>query len=180
MCTRTLDGERVEFGTSGYTKDHVFVLYDRATESIWWPLSDDTLDAVAGRRRGESIAFLEEPAPEPLSEWLASHPDSTVLLPTEQDAETIDWMRNGPYLGVELAESDEGLAIAAVLAGTAAEEAGLLAGDVFVSLGGHAVPDREALGEALAGFRAEETTVVVVERAGTELAAEVTFGRRAP
>ena len=71
----------MEFGTSGYTMDRVFVLYDRRTDSIWYPLSDETLDAVGGARKGESIAILDEPAPQPLYEWLDTYPDSTILLP---------------------------------------------------------------------------------------------------
>ena len=81
MCTRDLAGTTTEFGTSGYTLDQVFVLYDRDSDSIWYPLGDGTLDAVGGRRRGESLEILDEPAPLPLGSWLAEHPDSTVLLP---------------------------------------------------------------------------------------------------
>ena len=65
--------------------EHVFVLYDRLTHSVWYPGEDATLDAVGGSRLGESIPFLDEPAPVTLGEWLEQHPDSTVLLPTEED-----------------------------------------------------------------------------------------------
>ena len=40
MCTRDFDGEPVQFGTTGYTMDRIFVLYDRASDSIWYPLGD--------------------------------------------------------------------------------------------------------------------------------------------
>ena len=66
MCTRQIDGRAVEFGTTGYTMNHVFVLYDRSSDSIWYPLDDGTVDAVAGARRGSSIPILDEPAPTPL------------------------------------------------------------------------------------------------------------------
>ena len=65
--------------------DNVFVLYDRATQSVWYPGEDGTLQAVGGIRRGTSIPFLDEPAPVTLAAWLKLHPESTVLLPSEDD-----------------------------------------------------------------------------------------------
>ena len=85
-----MDGEAVEFGTSGYTMDEVFVLYDRDSESIWYPLNAQTIDAVGGARQGQAIEILAEPEPMPLRDWLVMHPGSTVLLPTEQD---VEWLR---------------------------------------------------------------------------------------
>lgn len=72
----------MEFGTSGYTMDNVFVLYDRLTDSLWYPLGDGTMDAVAGQLKGTSIPLLDEPSPLRLEEWLKQHPDSKVLLPS--------------------------------------------------------------------------------------------------
>lgn len=89
MCTRELNGGTVEFGTSGYTMDQVFVLYDRDSDSIWYPQTATTLDAVGGVRKGESIDILDEPAPQTLGVWMAAHPNTTVLLPTEKDIERL-------------------------------------------------------------------------------------------
>ena len=89
MCTREVGGETVEFGTSGYTHNSVFVLYDRTTRSVWHPMTAHTLDAVSGARQGDSLQLLAEPAPTPLSEWVALHPATTVLLPSEDDAAVI-------------------------------------------------------------------------------------------
>jgi hypothetical protein len=80
VCTREIDGRAVEFGTSGYTMDRIFVLYDRDTESVWYPLGDGTFDAVAGERNGLAIPFLAEPAPTPLGTWLEEHPETVILL----------------------------------------------------------------------------------------------------
>lgn len=82
VYSRELDGEKLEFGTSGYTMDNVFVLYDRMTDSIWYPLGDGAMDAVAGELKGTSIPLLAEPSPLRLGDWLEQHPDSKVLLPT--------------------------------------------------------------------------------------------------
>lgn len=88
-----MDGEAVEFGTSGYTMDQVFVLYDRRTESVWYPLSAETLDAVSGTKRGEAIAILDEPAPVVLRDWVIEYPATRVLLPSEEDGERMRrWM----------------------------------------------------------------------------------------
>lgn len=71
----------MKFGTSGYTMDNVFVLYDRLTDSVWYPLGNGTMDAVAGVLKGTSIPLLAEPSPVRLEDWLKVHPDSKVLLP---------------------------------------------------------------------------------------------------
>ena len=59
----------MEFGTSGYTMDNIFVLYDRASDSVWYPQGNE-LAAVAGKRKGSSIPFVDEPAPVSLAERL--------------------------------------------------------------------------------------------------------------
>ena len=82
VYSRELDGEILEFGTSGYTMDNVFVLYDRMTDSVLYPLGNGTMDAVAGQRKGTSIPLLAEPSPLRLEDWLKQHPDSKVLLPS--------------------------------------------------------------------------------------------------
>ena len=173
-----MDGQAVEFGTSGYTKDHVFVLYDRASESIWYPLSDQTLDAVAGSRNGESIEILDEPAPVALSDWLADHPESSVLLPSEEDAERLERFRNAPYMGVQLAQSDAGLEITSVEADTPAEVAGLAAGDVFVSIDEALVSDQMTLMEALGDKLAGDPISIVVLRGEDQVQIDLTLGHR--
>ena len=39
--------------------DNVFVLYDRATQSVWYP-GENALEAVSGSLKGSSIEFLDE------------------------------------------------------------------------------------------------------------------------
>lgn len=82
VYSRELDGQEMEFGTSGYTMDGVFVLYDRMTYSLWYPLGGGTMDAVAGELKGTSIPLLAAPTPMRLEVWLAQYPNSKVLLPT--------------------------------------------------------------------------------------------------
>jgi len=84
VSDRRIDGEEIEFGTSGYTLNNVFVLYDRKTDSVWYPLEDDAFDAVAGPLQGMEIEFLAEPEVMRLREWRKKHPDTLVLLPPKR------------------------------------------------------------------------------------------------
>jgi len=47
-----------EFGVSGYVYKDVFIIYDRRTESLWYPLDDEKWTAISGPRKGESISFI--------------------------------------------------------------------------------------------------------------------------
>jgi hypothetical protein len=87
---RELDGEPVNFGTTGYTNNNVFVLYDRKTDSVWYPLSNHTLDAVSGPKRGEKIEFIEKPPLMTLRKWQSKHPDTLVMLPPPQSKTVTD------------------------------------------------------------------------------------------
>ncbi len=69
-----------EFGVSGYVYENVFLIYDRRTESLWWPLDDDKWTAISGPRKGQTIPFIEKPAPVSLGKWRVKHPDTKVLL----------------------------------------------------------------------------------------------------
>jgi predicted metalloprotease with PDZ domain len=154
--------------------DHVFVLYDRDSDSVWYPLGERTFDAVSGSRQGESIPFLDKPSPQPLADWLAAYPDSTILLPTEDDVR----MLNRPYLGVSLEDGPEGLLIGEVVEGAPAETAGLRAADVIVSVDGHGIDERKDLFEAMSELNPGDVVDVIVRRDGSETTVPVTLGKR--
>ncbi len=82
VYSRETDGKEIHFGTSGYTMDRTFVLFDRESDSIWYPGKGGTLNAVSGPRKGDSIRPVAESKIVRLSEWLEKHPDSKILLPT--------------------------------------------------------------------------------------------------
>jgi hypothetical protein len=69
-----------EFGVSGYVYKDVFLIFDRKTESLWYPLDESGWTAIGGPRKGETIPFLSKPAPVALGEWRKEHPDTRVLL----------------------------------------------------------------------------------------------------
>ena len=144
--------------------EHVFVLYDRATQSVWYPGEDQTLQAVGGIRKGMSIPFLDEPAPVTLGAWLEQHPESTVLLPSEADYE--DWQR--ARLGVGIARAEGGIRVTRVAEDSAAATAGLQVDDVMLRIAGSPVTNRDELRAVLSEYRVGDTIEVEIERAGEE------------
>ncbi len=84
---REHDGEAFEFGVSGYVYRNTFILYDRPTKSLWYPLDDEKWTAISGPRRGDVIPFIEEPGVVTLGEWRKEHPRTTVLLGDRRDFE---------------------------------------------------------------------------------------------
>ncbi len=80
MYGRELDGVVTTFGTTSYAYNDVFLLYDRATKSVWYPLSEGAFDAVGGPMRGRQILYLDSPPVAKLRDWLAQHPDWLVLI----------------------------------------------------------------------------------------------------
>lgn len=86
--SRENNGEIDQFGVSGYVHKNVFLIFDRKTESLWWPLDDTKWTAISGPRKGETLPFIEEPPVLPLGEWLKKHPDSLVLLGSKAEVES--------------------------------------------------------------------------------------------
>lgn len=60
--------------------NNVFVLYDRATNSIWYPTSNDHLEGTSGKLKGQQIQFLARPEPVALKKWREEFPETSVLL----------------------------------------------------------------------------------------------------
>lgn len=80
---RELNGEVTTFGTTGYTYKNTFLLYDRKTESMWYPYKSKEMNALSGESSGSALPFLAEPDPVPLAEWRELHPKSLVLIGSE-------------------------------------------------------------------------------------------------
>lgn len=172
MCSRDIAGETHTFGTTGYTMDRIFVLYDRNSDSIWYPLGEGTFDAVAGDKKGTQVPFVSEPDPILLKEWVVDHPETLVLMPTKEDLAR----RNRGFLGVQL-ESD-GVTVTSTMEDSGAAKAGILAGDRIVRIGEHDIEDRGDLQRALSGTMAGDELKVRVERDGEMRDLPVTLGRR--
>jgi predicted metalloprotease with PDZ domain len=154
--------------------ENIFVLYDRATDSIWYPGETETMNAVAGSRKGAQIDILDEPAPVPLGEWLSANPDSLVLLPSAEDLAA----RNRAYLGVRSENDDDAVRITSVGEETPAAKAGVLVGDLLFGINEHLITSREELRATLSEFTAGDTATLVVERGEETLELEIQFERR--
>lgn len=89
MYGREVDGKVTTFGTTGYTYKNVFLLYDRSTQTVWYPLGEAGLDGIGGPRQSDHIEFIEKPKIVSLGEWRRSHPETLVLLEDESAVDGI-------------------------------------------------------------------------------------------
>lgn len=80
----------LSFGVSGLVWRSGFLMYDRASESLW---SQMLGRAIAGKRTGESLSRIRTRV-EPLGVWLARHPSSRIL--ERPELKQIDY-RYSPY-----------------------------------------------------------------------------------
>ena len=72
---RTLNGEAVEFGTSGKLYNSNLVMYDRKTNSYWTQIGGQ---AIVGELTGMELVPISIDTV-PWREWKIAHPDSEVL-----------------------------------------------------------------------------------------------------
>jgi hypothetical protein len=82
---REKQGQVDEFGVSGYVYRDVFIIFDRKTQSLWYPLDETQWTAIAGPRKGETIPFIQEAPVVTLGEWRKKHPDTKVLLGSKSE-----------------------------------------------------------------------------------------------
>ena len=76
---REKDGNADEFAASGYVYKNVFVMFDRRTESLWYPLQEGKWTAISGPRRGEESPIIEETPALTRGELRRKHPNTKVL-----------------------------------------------------------------------------------------------------
>ncbi len=86
----TAESPSDSFGVSGLLDGNGFLIYDRATASLWSPLSGR---AISGARAGETLAPVRVRV-ETMARWLTRHPDTRVLALPDRDH--IDY-RLSPY-----------------------------------------------------------------------------------
>ena len=84
---REKDGQVDRFGVSGYVHKNTFLIFDRRTESLWYPFDHKKWTAISGPRKGETVSFLDEPDVMPLGQWRKQHPNTTVLLGSKSEIE---------------------------------------------------------------------------------------------
>ena len=91
---RTLEGQLLEFGTTGKLRNSDLVMYDRTTESWWQQFLGE---AIVGEMTGKKLTML----PSRLESWerfATRHPEGAVLVPNNENMRA--YGRN-PYDGYD-------------------------------------------------------------------------------
>ncbi len=91
---RTLDGEPVEFGTSGLLRNSDLIMYDRRTETLWQQF---TGEAIVGDKVGTTLTFLPSSLIS-FNDFRTAYPDGVVL--SQETGFDRDYGRN-PYAGYD-------------------------------------------------------------------------------
>lgn len=87
---RTVDGETLDFGTTGKLRNSDLVMYDRESES-WW--QQFTGEAIVGRFTGKALQVLPSRL-ESLASFRKRYPGGRILLPSARDPSVYD----NPYV----------------------------------------------------------------------------------
>lgn len=80
------------------------------------------------------------------------------------------------FLGVQVADSDGGAVVRAVLSGAPGEAAGLVEGDIITAVNGEAVDSAKAVADAIGALAAGDTVSLDVTRGAESLTLEATLG----
>ncbi|GIL03203.1 MAG: hypothetical protein BroJett030_31020 [Alphaproteobacteria bacterium] len=91
-----VDGQRLEFGTTGRLRNSDLIMYDRQTES-WW--QQFTGEAIVGQMTGKKLRMLPATIV-PWNRFRMRHPQGSVLVPNDPAARA--YGRN-PYAGYDSA-----------------------------------------------------------------------------
>jgi hypothetical protein len=77
VYSREIDGQTLTLVPSGWTYRSTFVLYDRETETLWYPFRKGLL-GIQGKYFGRELEKL--PATDTSwKKWMGKHPDSKIL-----------------------------------------------------------------------------------------------------
>lgn len=77
MYSRQLEGRTLTIAPSGWTYDYTFVLYDRETGSLWYPVRGG-LQAIQGEYFGKLLPEVPS-ADTSWQRWYAENPASRIL-----------------------------------------------------------------------------------------------------
>jgi hypothetical protein len=166
--------DQSSFFAAGKPVLHVFTDlhedYHRTTDD-WQKINVEGFDRVANltlgivtalaNRRGRLTPDDAPPPPPPVA--------STSLTPGY-----------GAYLGTipDMSESPGGVRLVGVRAGSPAEKAGLRGDDVITKIGGMAVPDLQAMTDALRSHKPGDVVEIVIRRGAQSTTVRATLGTR--
>jgi putative serine protease PepD len=106
-------------------------------------------------------------------------------VPSDTVRKVVDTLKTGSeiehaYLGVRLAETDQGVRLTSVLEGDPGQKGGLQAGDVVLEADGQAVQSAADIQRAVDGHKPGEKLELKINRGGDERTVTVTLGTRPP
>lgn len=99
--SRVVNGQAVEFGTSGNLINSNLVMYDRTTDSLWTQLGGE---AIIGVNLGEKLTQLPSDTVT-WADWKSAHPETKVLSRDTGFARDYDF---NPYEGYEVSRDTFG------------------------------------------------------------------------
>jgi len=79
VYSRRLDGKTLTLAPSGWTYRRTFVLYDKETESLWYPFPNgEGLTGISGEYRDRFLPELESTTAA-WKDWRKEHPDTKFM-----------------------------------------------------------------------------------------------------
>ncbi|MCR4439654.1 MAG: PDZ domain-containing protein [bacterium] len=154
---------------------------------------DDLIDAVRAQKPGDKVKveYVREGKRREVEVTLGRPPRVTkrVVIPPLPPLERF-WWDGGAWLGVELqalnaslaeyfaVKEDEGVLITEVEKNSPADKAGLLPGDVIVTIDGRQMQDIDAVADAISDKEEGDSVVVAYVRKGTRAETTVVLGKR--
>ena len=79
MYSREIDGRTLTLAPSGWTYGRIFVLYDKETETLWYPFPDGNgLTGISGEYADRSLPELESTYTS-WRDWQREHPRTGFL-----------------------------------------------------------------------------------------------------
>ncbi len=77
MYDREIDGKKLTLAPSGWTYKNTFVLYDRETETLWYP-EKKGLRGIQGTYVNRYLEIIRS-EDTTLKKWMKKHPDTKAL-----------------------------------------------------------------------------------------------------
>jgi len=86
VYSREIDGKTLTLAPSGWTygensSTSLFVLYDKETESLWFPFKGSALTGIGGTHKDKKLAEITSVKITTWFSWKSSHQSSGYLVP---------------------------------------------------------------------------------------------------
>jgi len=185
------DGYRAALGTIVRSDGHIVTKASELKGKIECQLAGETQKRearIVARDPATDLAIIKIEAPNlPMTPWNSGEPPAVgswlatpdlSRIPRSIGVVSVAARKLPPNgaLGIRLDQDDSAARIAAVVAGMAAEKAGLAAGDIIRKIDGEEIKGSPQLQQAIRAHHPGEKVTLVVERDGKSLTLEATLG----